>query len=331
MYKVLIWGIGKEYNLLKNILHSKEILLDKQELKRESCEIVGYVDRDLSKAEFIDKFIMPEQIAGVKPDLILTPNSIKDEIIKSLESIQLSFCHVMSFMEFIRDRLVVHPQAVGDGSSVYKYAKEVLERTNIEVKNIFEIGANYGQDSEFLRLMFGLSPSCVYTFEAHPDISKEIQKWYRFNNYNCAVSDLSGVVNLHAVRGGNNSGLSTIAADFRYASRYEIIEVDCIRMDDFLLKHSGIDEIDFCKIDAEGVNYKVLRGFGKDLGRIKCIQIEAECMKEFEGHYIFKDIALLLIENGFELVSYDLSRRNSQSDSLWVRRDCLKSKEEFDV
>ena len=85
------------------------------------------------------------------------------------------------------------------------------------------------------------------------------------------------------------------------------------------------------KIDAEGVNYKVLRGFGKDLGRIKCIQIEAECMKEFEGHYIFKDIALLLIENGFELVSYDLSRRNSQSDSLWVRRDCLKSKEEFDV
>lgn len=330
MYKVLVWGIGKEYETLKNILHSKEILLDTQELERECFEIVGYVDRDLSKAELVDKFISPEQIAGIEVDLVLTPYSIKDEIKKTLESIHLSFCRVMSFMEFIRDRIVVHPQAVGDGSGIYKYAKEVLERTNIEVKNIFEIGANYGQDSEFLRLMFGLSPSCVYTFEAHPDISKEIQRWYKFHNYNYAVSDFLGVVTLHAVRGGNNSGISTIA-DFQYARGYELIEVDCIRMDEFLFKHLEIDEIDFCKIDVEGVNYEVLRGFGKELGRIKCIQIEAECMKQFEGHYLFRDIALLLIENGFELVSYDLSNRNNQSDSLWVRRDCLKSKEEIDV
>lgn len=49
--------------------------------------------------------------------------------------------------------------------------------------------------------MFRLPSLCIYTFEAHPDISKEIQGWYRFNNYNCAVPDFLGVVDLYAVRG----------------------------------------------------------------------------------------------------------------------------------
>lgn len=65
MYEVLVWGIGKEFSMLKNILHSKGILLDKQELKREKFEIVGYVDRECSRRNLMISLLLQNRLRGL--------------------------------------------------------------------------------------------------------------------------------------------------------------------------------------------------------------------------------------------------------------------------
>lgn len=124
----------------------------------------------------------------------------------------------------------------------------------------------------------------------------------------------------------DNSGLSTIK-DYGYTDKWEKIEIDCISMQDFLDIHQEIDTIDFLKVDVEGVHYEVLKGFGKYLNHVKIIQTEAENLLEYDGiHYLFNDVARLLMDFDFELVTYDLHK--VQSDSLWIKRDLLR-KERF--
>jgi hypothetical protein len=56
------------------------------------------------------------------------------------------------------------------GYKMQRYIDFVKQGTNIIVKNIFEIGANFAQDADYLMEQFGLNPKDVYVFEAHPEI-----------------------------------------------------------------------------------------------------------------------------------------------------------------
>jgi hypothetical protein len=72
-------------------------------------------------------------------------------------------------------------------SYLLPYVEYVKKGTSIKVKNVFEIGANFAQDADFLMECFGLQPKNVYVFEAHPDIFKAINEIHSFNAYNNAV------------------------------------------------------------------------------------------------------------------------------------------------
>ena len=68
-----------------------------------------------------------------------------------------------------------------------QFAAWIKKYSVLEVKNIFEIGANFAQDADYLRSAFKLSAKDVYVFEAHPDLYSAIKKIHKFNAFNYAV------------------------------------------------------------------------------------------------------------------------------------------------
>lgn len=227
-----------------------------------------------------------------------------------------------------RIRIKVHPDAVSDGNSMQFYVDLVEKFCNFKPENIFEIGANYAQDAEFLRKSFEISEKNVYVFEPHPQIFSEIKKMYNFNSFDLAVSNVKGKTVFHAIDITNNeyknSGISSLRDGLTTNKQNFIdIEVELIRMDDFI-QQEQIEVIDFLKLDVEGMNYEVLEGFGERLSIVKAIQTEGEYMQYWEGQKLYIDIEKILLKNNFKLVSFVLSADGVQSDSFWVQEKYLK-------
>ena len=227
-----------------------------------------------------------------------------------------------------RVRIKVHPDAVSDGTSMQIYVDLVERFCNYKPKNIFEIGANYAQDAEFLRKIFGINENNVYVFEPHPQIFAEIKKMYNFNAYQLAVSNQNGRARFNAIDIKNNeyknSGISSLRDGLTTNKKNFIsVDVEMIRMDDFIEKNK-IKEIDFLKLDVEGMNYEVLEGFGEKLSIVKAIQTEGEYKQYWQGQKLYKEMADLLEKNNFKLVYFMLSNDGIQSDSFWIQDNYLK-------
>ena len=316
--KVIIWGKGKEYLHFKNILFSDEILSNKNETRDEYI-IAGVYDKNDTKSN-----ISLEEMKIIHPEYIITSSFLLKEIENEVNIIGIAGTEVISFENFIDKRLVVHDKAVGNGRPLDKYIRLINERSKIKVENIFELGANYGQDAAYCRLAWNLSPNNVYLIEANPKIAQTISEMYEFNVFNVAVGDKNGQIELRLVpEDSDNSGISTIV-DFDFTREWERVKVDSIRMDKFLEEHKDIRKISFAKIDVEGVNYETLVGFGTYLDRVQAIQIEGDNVARFEKHHLFFEMAELLYNSGFELIDYVLHEGNIQSDSLWIKKTELR-------
>ena len=177
-------------------------------------------------------------------------------------------------------KLEVHSLAASDGSHMEPYIRLLEQFSSIDVQNIFEVGAQFGQDAEYLRMAFGVGRSDTYIFEPHPEIANEAALLYRHNVQPIAVSDFDGTTTLEAVDLDNlndkNAGISSLRTRAKPLSEtFQKIEVPVVRMDSFIEK-VGVSSIDFLKIDVEGETIQVLRGFGKKLGIVRSLQLEAE-------------------------------------------------------
>jgi FkbM family methyltransferase len=207
------------------------------------------------------------------------------------------------------------------GSSLQPIIDYIKEYTTIKVDNVFEIGANFGQDAEYLMEAFKILPQSVYVFEAHPEICKVVEKIHRFNVYNYAVFNEEKEMIFHVVPlNSKNTGLSSVFVSNK--TNQEVL-VNSIRMDNFM-DINEIDAIDFLKLDVEGASYEVLEGFGDKIKSIKALHVEAEHEEVWsDAHHLYDDIASLLINNGFELI-YFQRVFSAQSDSFWIKKEYLK-------
>jgi FkbM family methyltransferase len=227
-----------------------------------------------------------------------------------------------------RIRIKTHKNAVNNGTSMQYYVDLVEKFCNFKPKNIFEIGANYGQDAEYLRKSFDIDAKNIFVFEPHPQIFKELKKMYDFNCYDLAVSNIAGRATFHSIDIENNeyknSGISSLRNGIKTNRKNFIdIDVEVIRMDEFIKKNK-IGEIDFLKIDTEGANYEAIEGFGIELNKIKVIQTEGEYKQYWEDQKLYKDMESYLIERDFLLVDFKLSSDGIQSDSLWIQKKYMK-------
>jgi FkbM family methyltransferase len=208
-----------------------------------------------------------------------------------------------------------------NGCEMQQFIDWVKNWSTLTVKNVFEIGANFAQDAEYLALQFNIAPENVYVFEAHPDIYDVITKIHNFHAYNYAVYNKNGDITFNVLPiTETNTGLSSI---LNLPNRQtKPVTVPAIRMDDFMNKHN-IEKIDFLKLDVEGCNWDVLDGFGDRLKDVNAVHVEAEHQNNYkEQNHLFNDIRDILVKNGFEMVFFQ--RYISQSDSFWIQKRFLK-------
>jgi FkbM family methyltransferase len=205
-----------------------------------------------------------------------------------------------------------------------KTVRYIKQLSNFVPKNIFEIGANFGQDAEFLRTQFNLKSKNIYVFEPHPVLYKKIKNNYSFNCYGLAVSDINKDVIFHAVDLKRNNGVSSLKVHkYNDEGIYTGIKVETIRMDYFISKNN-IKSVDFVKIDVEGLTYEVLKGFGKEIKKVKALQIETEFAPIWKGQKTWETIYNLLKSKDFQLVDYELQEDGLQADSFWIQKEHVK-------
>ena len=70
-----------------------------------------------------------------------------------------------------------------------------------------------------------------------------------------------------------------------------------------ILKEKKINSIDLLKIDTEGHEYFVIKGFEKDLSKVKVIFFEHHYDQMIIKNYTFSDISRYLKDNNFEQYS----------------------------
>ena len=223
-----------------------------------------------------------------------------------------------------KDVIRKHPNAASSGSGMALWITKIRILSNISIQNVFEIGANYGQDAEFVRHYLGLQPKDVYVFEPHPQIISEVRNYYQFNAFGYAISNKNGSDVFHAIdlTKIKNSGISSLLKhNIVDKNNYFDVKVELMRMDKFMELYK-IDVIDFVKLDVEGYTYQVLEGFGEKLSNVKCIQLEAEHVELYDGERLFDEVSSLLCKNDFKMVYFEMLD-DKQSDSLWIQKEYL--------
>jgi FkbM family methyltransferase len=201
------------------------------------------------------------------------------------------------------------------------YPVIIDNRSTIDPKNIFEIGAHNGSDSEYLRTCYNIDSSNVFCFEPNPNTFKELtEKYPNINAIQMAVSNENGELEFRCVH--SDPGVSSLRRKIHIPEEDgDKVTVPIIRMD-YVIEQYGIDSIDICKIDVEGCGYEVLEGFGNKLSIVKSIQIESETIPLFEGQKLFGDIARFLLDRRFYMASF--FGLGSQCDTIWIREDLFK-------
>jgi FkbM family methyltransferase len=226
--------------------------------------------------------------------------------------------------------ILVHKRNANKSKSSTRYLAETTRYINqiscFIPKNVFEIGANYGQDADFLKREFNLSNKNVYVFEPHPELFKMIKERYGFNCNNYAVSNRNGKCIFHTMNLNKNNGASSLMVHkYNDKKMYSDITVQTRRMDYFISKNN-IKSIDFLKIDVEGLTYEVLSGFGKSIQMVKAVQVETEFLPIWKGQKTWSDVYKLLSIKGFQLIDYRLHEGGTQADSFWIQKRYVDNK-----
>jgi len=207
--------------------------------------------------------------------------------------------------------------------SMDDFAK-TINKFNLNLNNIFEIGSMNGFDANVLSQKCKVND--VHIFEAVPNYCKNMEKRYpSFKVNNCAVNNYNGTAKFNIIKGNNNYGISSLRNRnkdvVKDKEEYSTVEVNSTRMDKYI-EDNNIKSIDICKIDVEGCSYEVLEGFGKYLNYIKCLHIESETIQYWENQKLTKDIFNLL-ENNFIRLSNSYNNNEKQIDSIFVNKNII--------
>jgi len=184
---------------------------------------------------------------------------------------------------------------LGNDNPIMNGERDLFMRIKEHIKVIFDVGCR--TDSE----MSAFEGECHY-----------------FDPVKKFIDELSLQKNKNKLSYFNQFGLGDEEKDIWYYPKYESFfdrTISCKisddknkillkikKAEDYIVKHN-IESIDFVKIDTEGFELSVLKGFGKYLHRVKLIQFE------YGGTFLDNGIKLIEIKNylesfGFTRFSY---------------------------
>lgn len=207
------------------------------------------------------------------------------------------------------NKLLYHFSLRGLGILNYKSCKETGEDyflrnflKKIENPIVLDVGGNIGRYAMKVKQI--THRAVIYSFEPNPETFEKLSesaKKYGFKAYNFGCSDDNSKLWLYdyAARDAtSHASLYKEVIENIHKVKSKNILVDLIKLDDFVLEHN-IEEVDLLKIDTEGNELKVLKGFEKfiTLKKIKVIQFEFNEMNVI-SRVFFRDFYEML--DGYE-------------------------------
>jgi FkbM family methyltransferase len=107
----------------------------------------------------------------------------------------------------------------------------------------------------------------------------------------------------------------------------KLVDVDLIRPDIALTKLGIIPDV--VKLDIQGAELEALKGFGKLLQSVSCVEMEVSFMKGYGEQPLFGELYDFMVDSGFGLFDLKVfgvagTRNGTQANAFFCRRD-LKS------
>lgn len=194
---------------------------------------------------------------------------------------------------------------------------------------VIDIGVNIGQ---FFHLAHRLWPeAALIGIEPTPALHERMQDIYagdqRVILHRCAAGAEDGAAAFHITRNHQNSSLLAPSDGFA-ADRPEdgvlATETVAVRRMDAVI--DGVNGPFFVKIDVQGTELDVLRGFGHRLADIETLIVEAPFERAYDRAGTFDDLYRFLTGAGFDYagpLGTLTSRRTGrvrQEDAVYLRR-----------
>jgi FkbM family methyltransferase len=222
-------------------------------------------------------------------------------MIKKKIFVLLSTFHNSRLCRFFKSKLISFLDALNNINNDHlTNGERWLQSKVVEAgfTSVFDVGANTG---DWAKNMIALKNNIyIYLFEPIPDLFLKLQE-FNFENikvYSLALADELGEASFSINL--DNSIFSSFykRQDFKNS---KVLIVQKITGDKFCIIHK-IEKIDFLKIDVEGYEYAVLKGFYKMLQeeKIGVIQFEYGVMN-IHSRTFLKDFFDYLVPFGFKI------------------------------
>ncbi len=198
------------------------------------------------------------------------------------------------------------------------------------ISNCFDVGANTGQFAHLLKSA-GFTGK-IYSFEPQTKAFEILKKNASGNSlwsvYNIGLSDADGTATIHISKNSVSSSmlpmsdfLAATAPETKYISSEEIK----IRRLDSFVKEQHFNERLFLKIDAQGLESKILAGAENCFDTICALQLELSCVSLYNGEKLFDEMKVFVESKGFYLSSLESgftdpkTGRLLQVDAIFLR------------
>lgn len=127
-----------------------------------------------------------------------------------------------------------------------------------------------------------------------------------------ALHNSPGPIQFHITRKAETSSVLPPNREFldRFpdSSRFDIVRTLSLEATtlDLALRENGIKDIDFLKIDAQGITLQILEGGRQSLESAYGVELEAEFIPMYQGQALFNQVDGLMQSYGFQL--FDINR-----------------------
>jgi FkbM family methyltransferase len=212
-------------------------------------------------------------------------------------------------------------------------AREYLERRGFirvfdraKVDTIWiDVGAHLGQDT--LDAARGNPRLLVFAFEPNWTLARQIMaRAVNFVVLPMAVSDNDGFAEFFVNSSDVSSSLVAMEEsglahwkDHNLAVQSKII-VPTIRLDTFM-RLSELQKVDYLKVDAEGVDLKVVQSAGKRLEDIRRVKLEVDIAPDrlYRGAPSRNEVVTFMLNRGLELIETEIQNDGRQENLTFAR------------